>query len=164
MAGANWNDLALTVTDPDPMADPPTTMHSAVHAGLNAGATYHYRVSATNSAGTGNASEIAMATAVDIPNAPTGLTATADGENTINLAWTAPELAGDAASAITDWKIESSPDGADGNWTELDDIEVTDPVAPATMHTASDTGLNPGTTRHYRVSAINDGRQHGSSL
>ena len=155
-----WTELDLMVTDPDPMADPPTTMFSATHAGLNAGATYHYRVSATNSAGTGDPSEVAMATAVDIPNAPTGLTATADGENTINLSWTAPELAGDAASAITGWKIEvsadydGSVDPPTGTWADLD-LTVTDPVAPATMHTASHDGLDPATTRHYRVSAMN---------
>ena len=157
---ATWADLTLTVVDPDPMATPPTTMYSAVHAGLNAGATYHYRVSAMNSAGTSDPSEVAMATAVDIPNAPTGLTATADGENTINLSWTAPELAGASASAITGWKIEvsedydGSVDPPTGTWADLD-IEVTAPVAPATMHTASHTDLDPATTRHYRVSAMN---------
>ena len=157
---ATWADLDIAVTDPDPMADPPTTMHSAVHAGLNAGATYHYRVSAMNSAGTSDPTEVAMATAVDIPNMPTGLTATADGENTINLSWTAPELAGPSASAITGWKIEvsadydGSVDPPTGTWMDLD-LTVTDPVAPATMHTASHTGLDPATTRHYRVSAMN---------
>ena len=156
----DWGEvMGLTVTDPDPMADPPTTMYSATHTGLDAGATYYYRVSATNSVGTGDPSDPpANATAVDIPNAPTGLTATADGENTINLSWTAPELAGDDASAITGYMIESSPDGTEDSWTDLEantgntDVEY------------EDTGLDPGTTRHYRVSAMNDGWQHGSSL
>ena len=135
-------------------------MFSAVHAGLNAGATYTYRVSAMNSAGTSDPSVVAGATAVDIPNMPTGLTATADGENTINLSWTAPELAGPSASAITGWKIEvsedydGSVDPPTGTWADLD-LTVTDPVAPATMHTASHDGLDPATTRHYRVSAMN---------
>ena len=159
-AEATWADLALTVTDPDRMADPPTTMFSAVHAGLNAGATYHYRVSATNSAGTGDPSDVAMATAADIPNAPTGLTAVADGENTINLSWAAP--APNGGSDITGYQIESSPDGTDGSWTDLD-ITVTDPVAPATMYTASHTGLDPGTTRHYRVSAMNAAGRTGAA-
>ena len=148
---SDWGEvMGLTVTDPDPMADPPTTMYSATHAGLDAGATYYYRVSATNSVGTGDPSDPpAMATAVDIPNAPTGLTATADGENTINLSWTAPELAGASASAITGYKIESSDDGTDDSWTDLaantgnTDVEY------------EDTGLDPGTTRYYRVFAMN---------
>ena len=99
-----------------------------------------------------------MRTAVDIPNAPTGLTATADGENTINLSWTAP--ADNGGSAIASYNIQVSADydgSADpptGTWEPLD-ITVTDPVAPATMHTASHTGLDPNTERHYRVSATN---------
>ena len=97
---------------------PPTTMFSAVHTGLTPGATYHYRVSATNSAGTSEFSATASAVAPDIPGAPTGLTATADGENTINLSWTAPEVA-TGGSAIASYKIESSPDGTDDSWTDL---------------------------------------------
>ena len=160
---ATWADvdIAVTFTEADDTADPVVVAHyDATHEGLNAGADYHYRVSATNSVGTGEPSDVAMATAVDIPNAPTGLTATADGETAINLSWTAPELAGDAASAITGWKIEVSADydgSADpptGMWEDLD-LTVTDPTGDETMHTASHTGLDPATTRHYRVSAMN---------
>ena len=81
---ATWADvdIAVTFTEADDTADPVVVAHyDATHEGLNAGADYHYRVSATNSVGTGEPSDVAMATAVDIPNAPTGLTATADGEN-----------------------------------------------------------------------------------
>ncbi|MXZ04298.1 MAG: DUF4397 domain-containing protein [Rhodothermaceae bacterium] len=162
-------DLTVTKTDADPMADPPTeTMFSAVHTGLQAGEEYHYRVRAINSAVDETAdppvvaewSNIDDATAVDIPNAPTGLTATADGENTINLAWTAPALAGPSASAIASFNIQvssdydGSVDPPTGTWEDLT-LTVTPPVAPATMHTASHTGLAPATTRHYRVSATN---------
>ena len=155
---SDWGEvMGLTVTDPDPMAVPPITMYSATHMDLNAGATYYYRVSATNSVGTGDPSNVDMATAVDIPNAPTGLTATADGESTINLSWAAP--ADNGGSAIASYNIEVSEDydAADADaatWAPLD-ITVTDPVAPATMYTASHTGLAPETTRHYRVSATN---------
>ena len=164
-----WEAVELTVTktDADPMADPPTeTMFSAVHTGLQAGEEYHYRVRAINSAVDETAdppvvaewSNIDDATAVDIPNAPTGLTATADGENTINLSWAAP--ADNGGSAIASYNIEvsedydGSVDPPTGTWAPLD-ITVTDPVAPATMYTASHTGLDPATTRHYRVSATN---------
>ena len=155
-AGANWAALDIAITDPDPTATPPTTTFSAVHTGLTPGATYHYRVSATNSAGTGEFSDTANAVAPDIPGAPTGLTATADGENTINLAWTAPVVPA-GASAITGYKIESSPDGTDGSWTDLvantEDTEVT----------YAHTGLDPATTRHYRVSAMNAAGSTGSA-
>ena len=147
-----WTELDITITDPVA----PATMFSAVHTGLTPGATYHYRVSATNSAGlTGEFSETASAVAPDIPGAPTGLTATADGENTINLSWTAPEVA-TGASAIAGYKIESSPDGTDDSWTDLEantgDTEVT----------YAHTDLDPATTRHYRVSAINGAGSTGS--
>ena len=148
-----WADLDLAVTDPaDPMAD--DAMYSAVHTGLTAGATYHYRVSATNSVGTGDPSAVAMATAVDIPNAPKDLTAVADGETTINLSWEAPD--DNEGAAIASYKIEVSEDGGT-TWEDLD-ITVTDPADPdadGARYTASHTGLDPGTTRHYRVSAIN---------
>ncbi|MCY3614888.1 MAG: fibronectin type III domain-containing protein, partial [Bacteroidetes bacterium] len=168
-AAATWADvdIAVTFTEADDTADPVVVAHyDATHEGLNAGADYHYRVSATNSVGTGEPSDVAMATAVDIPNAPTGLTATADGENAINLAWTAPELAGDDASAITGWKIEvsedydGSVDPPTGTWADLD-LTVTDPTGDETMHTASHTGLDPAATRHYRVSAMNDAGNTG---
>ena len=80
------------------------------------------------------------------PTSPTSLSATANGETQIDLSWTAP--ADDGGSAITGYKIEWSADGSDP-WAALrDDTESTDT-------TYADTGLTAGTTRHYRVSAIN---------
>ena len=79
------------------------------------------------------------------PGAPTGLTATASGTTRINLSWTAP---GDGGSAITGYKIEVSPNGT-SSWTDL----VADTGTTATTY--EHTGLTAGTTRHYRVSAIN---------
>ncbi|MCY3613952.1 MAG: fibronectin type III domain-containing protein, partial [Bacteroidetes bacterium] len=146
-AEATWADLDVAITETtDAEANPPTTTFSAVHTGLNAGATYHYRVSATNSVGTGDPTAAVSADAPDIPNAPTGLTATADGEDTINLSWTAP-AAVTGGSDITGYMIESSPDGTDDSWTEL--------VASQTELTYAHTGLAPNTTVHYRVSAMN---------
>ena len=81
------------------------------------------------------------------PGAPTGLTATASGSTTIDLTWTEPSS--DGGYAITGYKIEASPNGT-SNWTGL--VANTS----STVTTYSHTGLDPGTTRHYRVSAIND--------
>ena len=146
-AEATWADLDVAITETtDDEADPPTTTFSAVHTGLKAGATYHYRVSATNSVGTGDPTAAVSADAPDIPNAPTGLTATADGDDTINLSWTAPAAVTDGTE-ITGYMIESSPDGTDDSWTEL--------VASQTELTYAHTGLAPETTVHYRVSAMN---------
>ena len=82
----------------------------------------------------------------DVPGAPTSLTATASGTTTINLSWTAP--ADDGGSAITGYRIEVSPNGT-SSWTN----RVAD--TGTTTTTYAHTGLSAGTTRHYRVSAIN---------
>ena len=79
------------------------------------------------------------------PGAPTGLAATANGPSQIDLAWTAPASTG--GSAITGYKIEVSPDGS--SWSDL----VADTGSPDTAY--AHMGLDPATTRHYRVAAIN---------
>ena len=85
------------------------------------------------------------ATPVTTPGAPTGLAATANGPSRIDLAWTAPASTG--GSAITGYKIEVSPDGS--SWSDL--VADTGSTDTAYAHM----GLDPATTRHYRVSAIN---------
>ena len=81
------------------------------------------------------------------PGAPTNLMAEADGGTRIGLTWTAPVDNG--GSAITGYRIEVSDDGSSGSWSEL----VADTGNADTSYTH--TGLSPGDTRHYRVSAIN---------
>ena len=144
--GSNWSDLVANTNST-------TTTYS--HTGLAAGDTRHYRVSAINTHGAGGTSNVANATTgTTVPGAPTVLQATASGNTRIDLSWTAP--ASDGGSAITGYKIESSPNGT-SNWTNL--------VANTrnTSTTYSDTGLLGGTTRHYRVSAINTNGAGGTS-
>ena len=89
-------------------------------------------------------------TVVGLPGPPTGLTATRDATNPgtqIDLSWEAPSDTG--ASDITGYRIERSPDG-NAPWMEL----VAD--TGSTDLTYEDAGLPSPTTRHYRVSAIND--------
>ena len=80
------------------------------------------------------------------PNAPTGLTATASGTDTINLSWTAPVDNG--GRVITGYKIEVSIDSGT-TWTDL----VADTASTTTTY--EHTGLAASTRRDYRVSAIN---------
>ncbi len=128
----------------------PTTSYS--HTGLTAGTTRHYRVRAINNVDTSTPSDVATATTsaqatATAPGAPTSLTATADGQTTINLSWTAPTSTGGAA--ITGYQIEVSPTGTGDTWTDLE--ENTNSTATSYAHT----GLTAATTRHYRVRAIN---------
>ena len=117
------------------------------HRALPPNATRHYRVSAVNRAGTGSRSNVAFATTdADLPGAPTGLAAVANGASRIDLRWTAPRNTGGAT--LIGYRIESSED-AGRSWNEL--VSRT----PSTATTYPHTGLPAGSTRHYRVSAIN---------
>ena len=122
------------------------------HTGLSAGTTRHYRVFARNSVGEGtSASAVATATTAAAPTlttpaAPTGLRAEAEGPETISLSWNAPTNNGGAA--ITGYQIEVSHNGT-SNWDDL--VADTKSTTNGYVHR----GLDAGTTRHYRVYAIN---------
>ena len=73
-------------------------------------------------------------------------TATASGTTAIDLSWSAPGSTG--GSAITGYRIEVSSNGG-SSWTNL--VANTSNTTTTYAHT----GLTAGTTRHYRVSAIN---------
>ena len=108
-------------------------------------------VDARDSNGASRASEdlfkvtVTAAETLDEPGAPTGLTATADGQTEIDLSWTAPSDNGGAD--ITGYRIEVSSNGS--SWSDL--VANTGSITTSYSHT----GLTAGATRHYRVSAIN---------
>ena len=81
-----------------------------------------------------------------MPGAPTSLTAAASVTARINLSWTAP--GSDGGIRITGYRIEFSLGGG-SNWTDV----VANTGTTGTTY--SDTGRSGGTTRYYRVSAIN---------
>ena len=133
----SWEDL---------VANTRTTATVHTHSGLEPASTRHYRVSAINRIGVGNASRVAGSTTdATVPDAPTGLVATAVTPTQIDLVWIAPAYNGGAP--ITGYRIEVSETGA--AWVDLV------PNTESRGSTFSHTGLLPGSVRHYRVSAIN---------
>ncbi len=135
--GTRWDDL---------VANSRNTRTTYVHTGLEPATRRHYRVSAINRIGVSRASRVASAiTDATVPDAPTGLVATAVSPTRIDLFWAAPAY--DGGAAVTGYRVEVSETGA--GWTDL----VVNTGSRAT--TFSHTGLLPGSRRHYRVSAIN---------
>ena len=117
------------------------------HMGLSPGTQRFYRVSAINEAGAGAVSNIASATTdATPPGVPASLTARPQGTDRINLSWSPP--GSDGGSPVTGYRIEASDDGG-VRWQTL----IADTRSVRTLH--SDIGLQPATTRHYRVSAVN---------
>ena len=137
--GETWTDL---------VRDTESTATAYRHTGLSEGTTRHYRVSAINGFGDSDPSNIVGATSTSrVPGAPTRLKATARGTSAIDLDWNAPSSG--TGGSITGYRIEASPTGT-GRWTVIE----ADTDSETTEYTH--TGLDAGTTRHYRVSAIND--------
>jgi len=135
--GATWDDL---------VANSHNTRTTYVHTGLEPATRRHYRVSAINRIGVGRVSRVASAiTDATVPDAPTGLTATAVTSTQIDLFWLAPAY--DGGAPVIGYRIEVSENAT--AWTDL----RTNTGSRAT--TFAHTGLVPGSTRHYRVSAIN---------
>ncbi len=101
---------------------------------------YYYTVQAIYSGGAGTiSSEVSAAAEVSAPTAPSGLTATANGSDEIDLSWA-------AGSGADDYVIERSTDGT--NFSDYDQVD-------ASQTTYQDTGVDDGTIYYYRVRASN---------
>ena len=85
------------------------------------------------------------------PRPPTDLTASTDGSTRIDLSWTAPVDNG--GRVIEGYQIEWSPDGRTSGLNIIWNDVVANTNTADTTYTV--TGLSPGTTRYYRVKAIN---------
>ena len=133
-AATTWTTVTRTGTTP-----------SHTFSSLTNGTAYNFRVSATNSAGTGTPTSPVNATPATTPGVPTSLGATA-GSTQVTLSWSAPSSTGGAA--ITNHVIERRT-GTTGAWST-----VTHSAAiTGTNYTV--TGLTNGTTYNFRVSATN---------
>ena len=122
---------------------------------LAGGTQYDVQVRAVNAAGASAWSATVTGTTASavVPGAPTGLTAAvADGKAQVVLSWIAPTDTGGAP--ITGYKIEASDDG-NNPWTEV--YTTTGDATGYTDEGADSDGpmFEVGTTRRYRVSAIN---------
>jgi hypothetical protein len=138
-AGTTWSVLVANTASS-------STTYS--NTGLAASTAYTYRVSAINAIGTSPVSNTASATTTavaTVPQAPTGLAASAVSSSQINLSWVAPSNGG---SAITGYKIERSANSS-STWSTL----VANTASSSTTY--SNTGLATSTSYTYRVSAIN---------
>jgi len=110
--------------------------------GLTAGTSYRFAVVATNSVGNSSASSssnsITTTAAATAPGAPTIGAATATGQSTATVAFTAPVSNG--GSAITGYTVTSSPGGVTASGTS----------SPITV-----TGLSAGTSYIFTIAATN---------
>jgi hypothetical protein len=102
---------------------------------------YCYRARAFNDGGYSEYSNVACATTLSLPAAPSDLSAVAISSSQIDLTWT------DNASDEDGFELERSPDGST-DWKLVTTLE-------ADNTSYSDTGLSSGTTYHYRVRAFN---------
>jgi chitodextrinase len=117
-------------------------------SGLAAGTTYLYTVAAVDAAGNLSApSTAARGTTVagpdtTAPSVPTGLVATAVSSSQVNLTW----------------NVSTDNVGVTGYIVYLNDVQLATTTTPSFSHT----GLTPGVTYNYRVSAFDAVPNHSA--
>lgn len=121
------------------------------NAGLTAGRTYYYVVTAYNSSGESVLSNQVSATTTNttIPKAPTNLAAVAASPLQVNLTWA------DNSTNETGFRV-SRRIGTTGSWTVIG-------LVAANTTSVQNTGLAEGTTYGYRLVAFNSAGESDSS-
>jgi fibronectin type 3 domain-containing protein len=114
---------------------------------LSPGLTYFYTLVANNVNGSGTPSAQVAIGAVTTPGAPTSVSSVVSGANAITTSWTAPTSNGGAA--LTGYSVYRYVTGSNSA-THVVDLA-------ATQTSYQDTGLTPGTSYEYTVSAANSG-------
>ena len=179
--GYQWRKLgaddvtAVTTDDPPSQtytnnAETPTGI--AVADRLAASQTRHYRVFALNAqVMSWPSDQRAGTTAIPKkPNPPTDLTTTPAGHTSVKLMWVAPDGDGNTAataaldgseegpSVIVGYYVQYLDEGSTA-WSYLKNKDGGNLLSPtegaAGLREYTDTGLAPGTSREYRVAAVN---------
>ncbi|MEW5767698.1 MAG: T9SS type A sorting domain-containing protein [bacterium] len=119
------------------------------NTGLDSQTTYYYRVLAYNAAGESGYSNEANATTLEVPNAPTNLTAVAVSTSRIDLSWT------DNSTIELGFYLERKV-GAGGTYTQIATLGIN-------VTTYQDMPLAAQTTYYYRVKAYNAAGESGYS-
>ena len=132
----------------------PLAVNAAI-AGLSAATTYHYRVVATDTAGTSRGNDTTFVTAAVVVTPPAVVTGTADSVSTTGCRLTGTVNPNGHA---TTFHFEYGPTASYGSSTQQGDAgSGTSAVAVSAMLQS----LTPGATYHYRIAASNSG---GSSF
>ena len=123
-----------------PLISPGSNQTTWGDSGLTPVSTYYYRVRACNAAGCSSYTSEAGATTADVPpSAPGALAAAATGATTIDVSWI------DLSSNETEFRIERK-EGVGGSWSHVG-------TRPQDSTSFPDSGLSPGLTYFYRVTA-----------
>lgn len=125
--------------------DDGVTEQFTIPVALEPGTTYYWRIvgkTMANQTATGPTWSFVTAGTASAPPAPTGLTATAMSTTRIDLAW-------NASSGATGYRVEKSSNGSSG-WNEIAQLN-------GSQVTYSDTTVSQQQTWFYRVRALNTG-------
>jgi fibronectin type 3 domain-containing protein len=114
--------------------------NSFTDTGLDAGATYYYKVTAVDAAGETDPSNAASGTIR--PIAPTGVSAATISASSISITWT-------AVSGAVSYNVYRSV-SLDGTYEKANNSVIV-------SNSFLDTGLNAATTYYYKVTAVNAG-------